>query len=480
MIRWGILGAGNIARRFAASLQFEKDSVLYAISGRSQEKLDAFAQKFPCEKTYIGHENLINDENIDAIYLALPHVMHCEWALRALANHKPVLCEKPAAIDETETRAIAECAKANDTLFMEAMKPRFVPVYAKLKELLNNGVIGDIEDVYTKICFTIPMDRFGQSYHTVPEGGGALLDSGIYCASLIEDLLKGEPQFIQTYASNYKGVDLYTDSSMKFDNGTARMEVGFERSAPRNAVITGTKGSVTVVDLHRPVTLIVRTEEGETSIREDYENDDFYSQIHHFVQLVAEGKKESPVMPYDAMIREAHILDLIRTQFTVYDRKDLAVLAKQEQELSPTSFTNEDALALGCCIAETAKEYDRTVSIRIDRCEDNLTLFQYMMEGKSEHNLKYMDGKKQCVLDTGHSSAWVYVKTAADGEYTEWKNDGIHAVSGGAFPLYVDDEMKAIVQVSGLHEGKDHELVVRSISAWLGERPYTKFIKAIG
>lgn len=480
MIRWGILGAGNIAHRFAASLQYEKDSVLYAISGRDEKKLDAFAQQFPCEKQYVGHDNLLNDENVDAIYLALPHVMHCEWALKALEKHIPVLCEKPAAINEQETKAIAACARANNTLFMEAMKPRFVPVYAKLKELLSSGVIGDIEKVYTKICFTIPMDRFGQSYHTVPRGGGALLDSGIYCASLIEDLLKGEPEFIQTYASNYKGVDLYTDSTMKFDNGIARMEVGFERSAPRNAVITGTKGSITIVDLHRPVTLILRSEEGETTIREEYENDDFYSQIHHFAQLVKDDIKESPVIPYDAMIREAHILDLIRAQFTEYSKKDLALLAKQEEDLSPTSFTNADALALGNCIAEMAKEYDRGVSIRIDRCEDNLTLFLYMMEGKTASNIKYMDGKKQCVLDSGHSSAWVWVKTVLDDELRGWKTDGIHAVSGGAFPLYVDGVMKAIVQVSGLHEGKDHELVVRSISKWLGDRPYQKHIKGMG
>ena len=190
--------------------------------------------------------------------------------------------------------------------------------------------------------------------------------------------------------------------------------------------------------------------------------------------------KESPVIPYDTMIREAHILDLIRAQFTKYSKKDLALLAKQEEDLSPTSFANADALALGNCIAETAKEYDRGVSIRIDRCEDDLTVFQYMMDGKTASNIRYMDGKKQCVKDSGHSSAWVWVKTMLDDELKGWKTDGIHAVTGGAFPLYVDGQMKAIVQVSGLHEGKDHELVVRSISKWLGDRPYQKHIKGMG
>ena len=106
MIRWGILGAGNIAHRFARSLQNEEDSILYAISGRSQEKLDVFQQEFPCEKTYVGHENMLNDDQVDAIYLALPHGMHKEWAIAALSRGIHVLCEKPAVLTEAEMKEI--------------------------------------------------------------------------------------------------------------------------------------------------------------------------------------------------------------------------------------------------------------------------------------------------------------------------------------------------------------------------------------
>ena len=102
-----------------------------------------------------------------------------------------------------------------------------------------------------------------------------------------------------------------------------------------------------------------------------------------------------------------------------------------------------------------------------------------MMDGKTAANLKYMDGKKQSVLDSGHSSAWVYVKLMADDELSEWKNDGVHLISGGAFPLYMDGDIAAVVQVSGLHEGKDHELIVRSVSAAFGKE-FTPFRKALG
>ena len=277
----------------------------------------------------------------------------------------------------------------------------------------------------------------------------------------------------------HNGVDWYVDSIMNFDNGCAEMEVAFDRSAPRNAEIYGSEGSITIVDVHRPSTWIVHKNDQDETFTAPYINDDFYGQIHHFDELIRQGKEESDVMTYDAILREAHILECIRGQYACYDENDLRVLEKQEEELAVSSFSSEDALKLGNTIAELAKEYDRPVAIRIDRCEDSLTLFQYMMDGKTVANLKYMDGKKQSVLDSGHSSAWVYVKLMADDELAEWKNDGIHLISGGAFPLYMDGRIVAVVQVSGLHEGKDHELIVRGVSAAFGKE-FTPFRKALG
>lgn len=480
MIRWGILGAGNIAHRFAKSLQNETNSVLYAISGRSQEKLDAFRQEYPCEKTYVGHENMLNDEKVDAIYLALPHGMHKEWALKAMNRGIHVLCEKPAVLNEEEMKEVTACARANNVLFMEAMKPRFVPAYGELKKQLAEGVIGELLHIHTKICFEIPKEAVGKSYHTLPADGGALLDSGIYCASLIEDLLEGEPEFIQTYANYYNGVDWYVDSLMKFGNGTAEMEVGMDRKAPRNAELTGTKGSITLIDLHRPETFVIHHENGdEEEVTVPYDKDDFYSEIHHFVQLIENDKTESDVHTYADMEREAHILDRIRSQYTQYDQSDLKTLEEQEKLLAMESFENSDALRIGNAIAEAALDYDRPVAVRIDRTVDDLTVFQYMMEGKSAANLKYMDGKKQSVLDSGHSSAWVYVKTHCDDELSSWQNDGRHLISGGAFPLYVNGEIAAVIQVSGLHEGKDHELIVQAL-ARMQEKNIILFRKALG
>ena len=111
MIQWGILGAGNIAHRFAASLAGEPDCRLAAISGRNPEKLKAFSALFGNPVWYTDHQALIDDPQVDAIYLALPHGLHREWAVKALAAGKAVLCEKPAVLHQEEMAQIARTAR---------------------------------------------------------------------------------------------------------------------------------------------------------------------------------------------------------------------------------------------------------------------------------------------------------------------------------------------------------------------------------
>ncbi|HIU02269.1 MAG TPA: Gfo/Idh/MocA family oxidoreductase, partial [Candidatus Onthocola gallistercoris] len=144
MINWGILGAGKIALRFAKSLESEPNSRLTAVSCRTQAKADAFAAEHGNCKAYAGHEKLLADPSIDAIYLALPHGLHHEWAIKALTSGKAVLCEKPAALSADQVKEMIHTASHSHRLFMEAMKPRFVPLYGHLKKLLSEGCIGEL------------------------------------------------------------------------------------------------------------------------------------------------------------------------------------------------------------------------------------------------------------------------------------------------------------------------------------------------
>ncbi len=476
MIRWGIIGAGNIARRFTASLQKDPGAVLYAISGRNEDKLKAFQEKYPCEKRYVGHENLLNDPDVDAVYVALPHHMHKEWSVKALRAHKAVLSEKPAVLNEAEMQEIRAVSREENVLFMEAMKPRFVPAYLEMKKILASGELGDIVSVYAENCFLFPAARVGTSYHTDPGVGGCLLDSGCYCVNWLNELLTGEPVLKKVYANVRQGVDWYIDAKLQFDNGEGEIVCAFDRTTVSRAVISCTKGTIIADKTHRPDALRILKGSDEKVIELPYINDDFYGQIHHFNTLLKEGRTESDIMSLDDSVRSARIMDVIRTGFTDYTEADLDILEQQENALRYETFTNEDALKLGMQILTLQKNYDRGVAVRITRESDGLVLFQHVMEDKNERNLKYAEGKHLCVTEYGHSSAWVNV--ASKIRNMELK-EGL-LPSGGCFPIFLKDgTLAASVMVSGLHEGKDHELIVRAISEIL-ETPYPEFIKALG
>ena len=155
MIRWGILGAGNIAHRFAKSLTMNEDCQLWAISCRKEEKGRAFNQEYPSRKQYYGENcymEMLEDPDIDVVYICVPHGLHHYWSKEALKKGKAVLCEKPAMVTAQEMQDIIDTTKANDTLFVEAMKSRFLPAYRKVREMVARGEIGEITKIETDQC----------------------------------------------------------------------------------------------------------------------------------------------------------------------------------------------------------------------------------------------------------------------------------------------------------------------------------------
>lgn len=314
-IRWGILGAGNIARRFAASLQNEKRSSLAAIAVRREEKALLFREEFAFDRYYTDYEKLLEDGGVDAVYLALPHGLHKEWAVKALRKGKAVLCEKPAVLSAGEMREIMDVSRETGVLFMEAMKTRFVPLYREIRDLIQGGEIGKPEYIETSICFLLPPDR-KMTYHMQKGQGGCLLDSGIYCAGWLEDFMGSSLKPEQVYASVFEGIDMYVDARLSGEGCKARLEVGFDRCKPRDAVLRGAKGSVHVYDLHRPQKADVTIGGKRATLERPYEYDDFYGQIRHFVDLLENGEKESGVMSLEDSYRCALILDSIRAGYT--------------------------------------------------------------------------------------------------------------------------------------------------------------------
>lgn len=275
-IRWGIIGAGRIAERFAASLAHDARAQLVAASGRTPGKVAAFAARHGIapERAYaqapvgksapvgagVGaaapvaptareaggagtacpsaepagtvcaaaraagvtlcadpHALLLADPDIDAVYLALPHGLHLTWAVAALEAGKAVLCEKPAALTAGEARQIAAAARRTGGLFMEGMKARFVPLYDEVRRLLAAGAIGQVTRVEASLCNDVPRASLEGTYLL----DGALLDCGIYCASWIEDLLPGAFTAFDRRRADYRGVDAYSAAELSFFSPSA-------------------------------------------------------------------------------------------------------------------------------------------------------------------------------------------------------------------------------------------------------------------
>lgn len=319
-MRFAILGAGNIARRFAAALAFETSAELVAVSCRTEEKAAAFLEGSPHSKgarAYGSHEELLADSEVDAIYLALPHALHHEWAIAALRAGKAVLCEKPAMLNAAQMREVANVSRNTGMLFMEAMKPRFVPLHQQVMDALPH--IGELTCVEASLCNDmLGLVEGAGTYHMTPgPGAGVLLDCGIYCASWIVELCPaGDVRLMSIAGVDRDKVDVYADARLLCGDMEARLECAFDRAKPRQATIIGTKGRIVVDELHRPqrATMFVDGKE-PTEIVAPYDHDDFFSEIHHFVGLVEAGFKESPIMSLDDSIRCAEIIDAIRAGF---------------------------------------------------------------------------------------------------------------------------------------------------------------------
>lgn len=476
-IRWGILGAGNIAHRFARSVAKEPHSVLVGFSCRTRQKARQFAEEFsvPAEHVYTGpqaHQNLLDDPQIDAIYLALPHSMHHEWAIAAMRAGKAALCEKPAALDEEQMRDIAKVSRQTGMLFMEGMKTRFVPLYARVKGAVDDGIIGEVTSIDATLCndMAAQIEAAG-SYHVQPVGGGVLLDCGCYCATWIEDYLSGGIDHLNVDGLQKNGVDYYVDAQFEVGGNQARLECAFDRKKPRRCTIHGTRGTIVVDELHRPQEATVTLNGQEPHhISEPYVVDDFYGEIAHFSHLWRHGHTESPVMPLAASIRQARILDSIRQAFR-YTPDSLATLQRQEDILRyPARFGSDEALRLGNAVADLSSDYGRGVLVQIVREKDGLTLFQWASDDKAPRNLEFAQTKRQASLTCGHSSLWGYVRRTLDGVKPASRDEVTGALySAGAFPI-VDGtgQRVATVSISGLHEGRDHELAVRALERALG------------
>ena len=240
-LRWGILGCGRIARKFAADLRLVADAELTAIASRNKETLELFAKDFPCKHRHNSYDSLAANNEVDVIYVATPHSHHYEHTMLGLKHDKAVLCEKAFAINSRQAAEMIKTAKERKVFLMEALWTKFLPHYKKLQELLQQKTLGDIKSVLVNFGFKTS-DKSPRRLFDPLLGGGTLLDIGIYNVFMTMSVL-GKPDSIEaTMAPSPTGVDEQIAVLFKYNNGAmAQLFSSFITNLPIQAEINGTE-----------------------------------------------------------------------------------------------------------------------------------------------------------------------------------------------------------------------------------------------
>lgn len=314
--KWGIIGPGKIANKFAVALARVPGSVLWAVASRDEIKAKAFAEKHGAEKYYTTYEAIATDTDIDVVYIATPHTFHHAHALLCLKNKKAVLCEKPMSVNYASTMQMVAVARENNVFLMEALWTRFLPITNKVLELISDGVIGNVKFVKADFGTIFPFNADSRIYN-VKLGGGSLLDIGVYPLFLAL-LLLGKPDEIKSMAHLAEtGADETMSISLSYNNGNmAALFSTFAGHTPLTADITGNKGCIFLpVPWYKGSSIIVKTNAGEeTGIAVPYGDNGFEFEIEEVTRCLDNGLTESNLLSHDFSLMMSKVVDDISKQ----------------------------------------------------------------------------------------------------------------------------------------------------------------------
>ena len=315
-IRWGIMGTGRIANKFAQDIAFAHNARAVAVGSRRLETAQAFGRRHSIGTVHGSYEALVADPTVDAIYVGTPHPWHCEHTLLALGAGKHVVCEKSFAMNAREAARMVHAAREKKRFLMEGMWTRFLPAIGKLRELVSSGIIGTLHVLQVDLGVLAPFDPNNRLYDKVV-GGGALLDLGIYPISFAF-MLFGTPIRTTGYAQLGR-TDVDEQHAILMDYGQGRhaqLTGTFLADAPGVANLLGSTGRIIVQPrFHHPHALTVVTGGHREEIAASFTGGGFQFQITHASERIAQGALESEIMPLDETLAIMQCMDDLRAQW---------------------------------------------------------------------------------------------------------------------------------------------------------------------
>lgn len=316
-IKWGVLGTAGIAHGQTIPGMLEAENCeLYAIAGRSLEKAEAFKAEFGFEKAYGSYQELLDDPQVEAVYIPLPNDLHAEWTIKALNAKKHVLCEKPMAVNAGQLEEMLKAAEENGVFLMEAFAYLHSPYVTALKNELDSGVIGDVR--YMEASFITPARGLEDIRLRKETFGGALYDLGCYNTSIATWLLGEEPVNVEALGEMMpQGIDIYTTALLTYADGKrALLNAGMVTNGAAQGRIDwlrihGTKGTLrSEVQYNQKGELSYTVcVDGEETTRTVFARQNYALEVEQLGRCIADG--EQPHVSHAFSRMNARVMDRI-------------------------------------------------------------------------------------------------------------------------------------------------------------------------
>ncbi|WP_103062232.1 Gfo/Idh/MocA family protein [Actinomyces qiguomingii] len=321
---WGILGAGGIASTFATDVPAFSSGRIVAVGSRDRARAQAFIDAHPDAgkgqpvHAHGSYEALVDDPDVDAVYVATPHNFHCEQALLALTAGKPVLVEKSFARNAAEARRVFDAARAAGLFAMEAMWTRFLPGQVLARALAGSGALGELRYVRAEHFQSL---EHVQRLVRLDLAGGALLDLGVYSVSFVHSLL-GVPSALTAVGRlSSGGVDLDETIAMEYPGAVAVAASSMAAASDTGAEVVGTRGRLVVQKrFYRPTPLQIVVGEGPGVPRYEWDASlpgGFQFQAAEVARCLAAGRTESETMPWSETLAVLETMDEVRGRLGV-------------------------------------------------------------------------------------------------------------------------------------------------------------------
>lgn len=317
-IRWGIVGLGNIANKFAADLLLVPDCVLQAVASSDALRAEQFAQKHKAQKAYSNYDQLFSDPEVDLVYIASLHPKHADLTIRALAGGKGVLCEKPLGMNSAEVDQMISQASQANLFLMEGLWTRFNPSFNQVKKWIDEGQIGALRYIHASFSFNgLAKGKDSRLFHP-DKGGGSLLDIGIYPLFLAYYFL-GIPGEIDAKAHlTEEGVDAQLSSILSYPKAQAMLYSSFIHDQYMGATLCGEKGEIHMYSRWHEATQVKLVKQGEEQIKSfEFSGLGYTYEIEEANRCFNANKTQSEKWTWQNSIDLSRLMDAIRAQVGV-------------------------------------------------------------------------------------------------------------------------------------------------------------------